>query len=120
MKPIAFIIPFALVATLAIAAVPPIKNVTFEWDYPIQELNATNLVFKLYTTKTPELTNSWTFYSAIPGDKTNAVVAVDPSSARYYYLTASNVFWGVESDPSNVVLASAWPKSGVLSIKRGP
>lgn len=99
------------------AAIPQGGQVLLYWDYPPDE-NNTNIVFHLWRTKTPTVTNSWQLIATIPGPATNASITIDPNGNSFFYLTASNAFWGAESDPSNVALIPSWPRSGVIGAKR--
>ena len=113
--------PLLLLVLLTIVLPSPTRaadaTITLAWDYPTNELSMT-LTFKLYHSETLTLPAAqWTVLTNIPGTSLQVTVPVTISQ-HYFYLTASN-WWG-ESDPSNVASTPAPPRSGRLTIHRGP
>lgn len=101
------------------AALTP-KNITLAWDYPTNELS-TNLTFRLYgSTNIVQPMTNWILLVTIPGTNLSTVLSVVPGE-HFYALTASNVFWRLESDFSNVASTPPAPRSDVnLGVRLGP
>jgi hypothetical protein len=96
-----------LLSLLALPAFGQIRtNVTLTWDYFWPDV--TNMEFRVYQTTNASSPKPWALYRAIPAGVTNADVAV-MASQQYFYVTATNLLG--ESDPSNIALCPAPPRS---------
>jgi len=103
-----------LLSMLALPAFGQIRtNVTLFWDYRWPDV--TNTEFRVYHTTNASSPKPWPFYRAIPVGVTNADVAVMVNQ-QYFYVTATNLLG--ESDPSNIALCPAPPRSdSTLRVK---
>jgi hypothetical protein len=114
MRKLAGIITLAAVAAQAVTLHP----VTLAWTYPDTPPDW----FKLYhsTNLTLPLTN-WAVIAQVPGTNSDGLVtslqiSIEPG-LHFFYLTASNSFWRIESDPSNTANTPGLPARGVLTIR---
>lgn len=125
-----------LFAGAALALVPIVKPVVLLWDYPVSDLS-TNLIFVMHGTTnltTPQpwpveailyATNSysngvWLVATQANGSATFQMTLSVQAGAHFYYVTASNTFWEIESVPSNTLGLDALPtQSGNLRAKKG-
>lgn len=112
-------------AVLAIAAVPSPKPIRLLFDYPASDLT-TNLVFVMHGTTNLLTPQPWPVEALLPAVNSysngvwnlptnglnvtfEVMQAVQPG-AHFFYVTASNQFWEVESDPSNVLAFDPLPR----------
>jgi hypothetical protein len=96
-----------LMSLLALPAFGQIRtNVTLTWDYFWPDV--TNMEFRVYQTTNVSSPRPWQFHRTVPAGVTNADVAV-MASQQYFYVTATNLLG--ESDPSNIALCPAPPRS---------
>jgi len=124
------ILAFALFA--GIASAQQAVSVTLRWDYPATaEPARSQLEFVLYTSDNLSLPLSeWAVASVVPGTNISTTAVSQTSHAvlvlpapHFFYVTARDTFWGLESVPSNTYGTPA-PVLGVppfgLTIFRTP
>lgn len=114
MKKLILIIPLILLASTLTAYLPQL--VTFEWTYDSStEYGYSADTFVLHTSDnvTTPLAN-WITVASIPAItngvwRTNFSMPITPG-LHFFYLTASNSFYGVESGPSNITNSPPAPE----------
>ena len=98
-------------------------SVTLTWDYPAipNEVARTNLAFTVYTSTNPA--GPWVVLTSVPGTNISATEISQTTitfdiipGEHYFYVVARDLFWTVESDPSNTV---GTPPSAVSVIPTG-
>ncbi len=111
----------AALSLLTTAAVSAQQNITLSWTTTVSVPSLTNVVWKIYNAPTASTAvTNFTLIKTVPGTNLATVLTTTPGES-YYYVSASNTFWGIQFPPSNVVgTPSASDPSGVLSVTRGP
>lgn len=118
-RPLALVLALAAAVFFAVRAASPPRSVTLSWDYPTNELS-TDIVFKVWTSTdvTVPVTN-WTLITNVVGTNTSVTFSVQPG-VHFYALTASSVFWKLDSVFSNVAATPPEPRSDVNLTVKGP
>jgi hypothetical protein len=107
------LIAILALALFASAASAQTRNVTLRWDYPAiaDDTARARLEFKLHGTTDLNLPqDQWPVVATIPGTNISATVVsqteitlpVQPA-AWFFYVTANDSYWSIESVPSNSV-----------------
>lgn len=114
---------FAIAAVCLLNGAVPSRNVRLKWSFPV---NTTNWLFKVRSSPTVTAPLPWPVTytmegtnSLTPGGTNFAITfSVIPGPEMFYYVTASNRFWELETDPSNTTRLEGFYPVGQTAIEK--